>query len=323
MFEALLNLMSRALEGLSSIPWGVHAAVALAMAVGLVIWLVGQRMVKSLLVGLAAVIGAGLGGLLVPSTSWGASLSVWHGLGVGAIAGLIVGLLLYRSAMAVGFGVVMGAALPLAAATVLQFYPMSGETGRVAAEHWGEFEQAVGEWERVSVSPSLGSVGAVDLGRVRISPASFMDDPVETASVTEALENAPENLRPAAEAISAAWASATARVREGWEQLPSPHRAIVGFAGVLGLAGGVILGLIMPACAAAGVTSLFGSAIWLPSFVWLSNAMSAPWKQSLDRSPATWLGIWVGAAVLGMIVQWTGVLGSSKKPTGKPAPAAA
>lgn len=323
MFEALLNLMSRALEGLSSIPWGIHAAVALAMAVGLVIWLVGQRMVKPLLVGLAAVLGAGLGGLLVPSTTWGSSLSVWHGLGIGGFAGLIVGLLLYRSAMAVGFGVVMGAALPLAAATVLQFYPVGGDAGRAATEHWNEFEHAVGEWERVSVSPPMGALGAVDLGTVRIRPASFMDDAVEAGGVAEAIENAPENLRPAAAAISAAWSNATARVREGWEQLPAPHRAIVGFAGVLGLAGGVILGLIMPAWAAAGVTSLFGSAVWLPSFVWLSNAMSAPWKQSLDRSPATWLAIWVGAAVLGMIVQWSGVLGSGKKPAGKPASAAA
>lgn len=323
MFEAVLNLMSRALEGLSSIPWGVHAAVALVMAVGLVLWLVGQRMVKPLLVGLAAAVGAGLGGLLVPSTSWGASLTVWHGLGVGAIAGLIVGLLLYRSAMAVGFGVVMGAALPLAAATVLQFYPVGGAAGRAATEHWNEFEQAVGEWERDGVSALVGAPGAVDPGGVRIRPASFMDDAVEAEGVAQAIENAPENLRPAAGAISAAWSNATARVRDGWEQLPAPHRAIVGFAGVLGLAGGVILGLIMPAWAAAGVTSLFGSAIWLPSFVWLSNAMSAPWKQTLDRSPATWLAIWVAAGVVGMIVQWSGVLGSGRKSAGKPAPAAA
>jgi hypothetical protein len=131
----------------------------------------------------------------------------------------------------------------------------------------------------------------------------------------------PENLKPAAERISSAWSMATGRVREEWGHMPAAHQAIVGLAAVIGLAGGVVAGLMLPAWAGGTVTSLFGAAIWLPCFVWLSNAMSAPWRGLLDRSPAAWLAIWGAVALVGMIVQWRAA--AKKRSSAAPAAAAA
>jgi hypothetical protein len=340
-FEALLNLMSRALEGLNSLPWGVHALVALGMVVGIALWLAGQRLLKPMLVTTAALLGAVVGGLVVPSTSWGASLSVWHGLGIGLVAGLMVGLLLYRSAMAVGFGVVLGAALPLIAASVLQFYPIESANTPTA------FRNAEGAWKKVASLGQTAAQGAAvaDGGNgisvpagVRVLATSWLDDTDVTAALAQleqpgAIEpesagskpddignKIPANLRPAADRISEAWATATGEVRTQWEALPKPHQAVVGLAGVIGIAGGVVAGLIMPAWTASSVTALFGAAVWLPCLVWLSNAFSAPWRSQFDRSPAAWLVIWAVVALVGMVVQWTGVF--KKKGKAKPAPAA-
>lgn len=349
MFEALLNLMSRALEGLNALPWGIHAVVALGMAVGLVLWLAGRRVLKPLLITLAAVIGGLVGGLIVPSASWGASLSVWHGVGIGLAAGLIVGLLLYRSAMAVTVGVVMGAALPLIAATVLQFYPIAGstESSPVAAavesgdgwerfdgQRWTPIRQAAPRSEPARVERDDGSA---PLDGFRVMAANWLGDRKVGAALAQ-IENlapgakgdgageavkVPANLKPVADRVSEAWATATGEVRTQWGALPRPHQAVVGLAAVAGLAGGVVLGLAMPIWAAGAVTSLFGAAVWIPCLVWLSNAFGAPWRTHFDRTPAAWLAIWGVVAFIGMLVQWSGVLGGKNAKAKAAAPAAA
>ncbi len=350
MFEALLNLMSRALEGLNSLPWGIHAVVALGMAVGLVLWLAGRRVLKPLLITLAAITGGLLGGLIVPSTSWGASLTVWHGVGLGLIAGLVVGLLLYRSAMAVSVGVVMGAALPLIAAAVLQFHPLSGSSssGPVASgaegveieDGWERFNGH--EWVPAATARSTQNAWASDAADTgasadgfRVMAANLLDERGVSATLAKLDDLAssvkgdgagdpvkvPDNLRPVADRVSEAWATATGEVRTQWAALPSAHQAVVGLAAVIGLAGGVVLGLAMPTWAAGAVTSLFGAAIWIPCLVWLSNAFGAPWRTVFDRTPAAWLAIWGVVAFVGMLVQWSGVLGGKKAKPAAPAAA--
>lgn len=297
LFEALLDLMSRALEGLNGLPWGVHLMVTLFMAVGLLLWLTGERMLKPLVVAAASVIGGLIGALVVPSTSWGASMTIWHGVGLGLAGGLVVGLLLFRSAMAVGFGVVLGALLPLIAATALQVYSTNDGDQPAASR------------------PSTDSSTIL---------AHFQAKKDSEAPVD--LEKVPENLRPAAERIGAFWTTFTSEVSDRWNRMPGAHHAIILMAAAIGLAAGVIGGLSMPRWAGGAVASMFGAGLWLPSFVWLSNALGAPWKQALDRSPAQWLVIWAGIALLGMIAQWSGLTGGKKKksaPKQVAAPAAA
>lgn len=364
--ESIIHIMSRALEGLGSLPWGVHAVVALAMAAGLVVWLTGQRWVRPIVVILGAGVGAMLGSFAAPlfsglassgldtsglnasslsdaastigSGTGGDAAFVYRGLLIGLVVGAVAGLLLYRSAMALALGVVMGALLPLAAATVLHFWPLSTGPGSAServedqASAWRAHGSA---WtdevsDRASTkyadaereNPLLG-VGRIVLAsrwsedRDRGASGENDADNGQTPSIA-ALAKPGERVRAFAQQVAT-------RANEEWNTLPASHQAIIAICAILGLACGVIAGMMMPKWGATACTAMFGSAVWLVCFVWLSNAMGAPWRAMLDHGPVTWLCVWGGAAFTGMIAQWTGFFAPRKKPASgpKPAPAAA
>lgn len=312
-FEALLNLMSRALDGIGSLPWGIHLVVALGMAAGLVLWLAGQKVIKPLVVTLIAALGGLVGGLVVPSTAWGASFSAWHGIGMGAVAGLLVGLLLYRSALAVGFGVVLGILLPLGAATILSYYPLAGASaggGEAAAWSGEDLEARAGRLVR-------GAMAEDELA-FQIVRAGWQGERAADDEAAPLVEELPENLKPAADAISECWQDAKTSIAAEWSELPGAHRLIVLLCGAVGLATGVIAGLALPGWAAAAVTAMFGAAVWMSCLVWLSNAFSAPWRGLLDRTAPQWLAAWAVAAVIGLVIQRR-----MRRKGRKPAPAAA
>lgn len=289
-FEAIVQSMSRALQGLGELPWVVHVVVALAMAVGLILWLTGERMLMPLTIATCALIGGAIGFLLIPVTPWGqsGSLTHWHGLLGGVFVGALAGLLMFRSAIALSSGVVFGILLPMLAAGLLGLTRSDAPAG-----------------------PESGAVTA-------------MVERIESGAVGQAAEKLPDSARPAAERVQGFLTSASAKADEAWSSLPMVHRGLILICGAIGLAGGVILGLSMPGWACGAVSSLFGAAIWMASFVWMSNAMGAPWREALDRPALHWLIAWSVAGVIGMGVQWSGVLARrpmKAAPAGKPATA--
>lgn len=315
--------MSHALEGLGSLPGGIHAAVAIMLAAGLVVWLMGQRFVKHVVVVLGAAVGAILGFLLTPmligSSTAGAG-TLYQGLLVGLFVGAIIGLLMFRSAMALALGVVGGVLLPLAAASVLHFWPLSSETAKSVAGGQAGWSATLATYSRetrlLSHSPLL-SVGDAEPATTLL--LASLEDKAESAKLLEPLKEPAHRVRAFVDQVRE-------RTDAEWSQVPAAHKAIIVLAAAIGLAGGVILGLRSPTWGAAACTSMFGSAVWLAALVWLSNAMSAPWKAALDRGPVVWLCIWGVAALVGMIVQWSGVLGPARKAAPRsaaaPAPAA-
>lgn len=342
--ESIVNIMSRALEGLGSLPWGVHAVVALAMAAGLVVWLTGQRWVRPVVV----VLGAGVGGMLgyfaapivgeiarsgvnhatLPdpaalTAAAAGTTDIYRGLLIGLFAGAVAGLLMYRSAMALALGVVMGALLPLTAATILHFWPLSaGASSHVEDQAASWRTDAAGLAHRVQEGWTDTERSSPGLGAARIVLASRLSATSEDPSTTEEDSTAPALARPA-ERVRAFVQQVASRLSSEWEATPGSHQVILLLCTVIGLASGVITGLTMPAWGAGACTAMFGSAVWLSSFVWLSNAMGAPWKAGLDQGPFTWLCVWGVAALVGMVAQWIGVFAPRKKPAPKPAPAPA
>lgn len=283
-FEALVESMSRALQGLSDLPWVVHVVVALAMAAGIVLWLTGERLLKPLTIVMCALVGGAIGFLLIPITPWstaqGGTLTHWHGLGCGAFIGALAGLLMFRSAIALGCGVVFGLLLPMLAAGLLGL-TRGGDSPPPAPEATGSGVSAL--MERVE----NGAVGQ---------------------AANAAVDRLPESAQPAAESVRGFLTSASAKADETWSTLPALHRGVILLSAALGLAGGVIMGLSMPGWACGAVSSLFGAAVWLACFVWMSNAMQLPWRESLDRPTLQWLVIWSIAGVIGTGVQWSGLL---------------
>lgn len=341
--ESIVNAMSRALEGLGSLPWGVHAAVALAMAAGLVLWLMGQRYVRHTVVLLGAVVGALIGTAVAPAIAShggatqaagaGGSGAVYQGLLIGLFVGALVGLLMFRSAMALALGVVLGALLPLSAATVLHFWPLSKETGESVLRMQEDVEQRAGDERREFaesgerfVRESVGRA-PVHVGMFGMAALAQLETGAEKggAESHSGVERLPESMRAPMERVQAFTGQVIGAAKTEWEAIPNAHKAIIVVAGVVGLAAGVILGLMMPAWGAAACTAMFGAFVWLAAFVWLSNAFNAPWRTMLDRGPSFWLATWGAASLVGMGVQWSGLLQAKKKPAGKPAgaPAAA
>lgn len=295
-FEAIAESMSRALQGLSELPWIVHVVVALAMAVGLVLWLTGERMLKPLTIATCALIGGAIGFLLIPITPWGqsGSLTHWHGLLGGVFVGALAGLLMFRSAIALSSGVVFGLLLPMLAAGLLGLTRGDAPAGTTT--------------ESTAMS---GMVERLENGQVG-------------QAASAAVDRLPDSARPAAERVQGFLTSASAKADEAWSALPMVHRGIILICGAIGLAGGVIIGLSLPGWACGAVSSLFGAAIWMASFVWMSNAMGAPWREALDRPALHWLIAWSVAGVIGMGVQWSGLLArrpAKAAPAGKPATA--
>jgi hypothetical protein len=104
------------------------------------------------------------------------------------------------------------------------------------------------------------------------------------------------------------YASARASLSESWNATPVGHRLWISAAGVMGLLLGTLAGIAMPLWAAAAVTSLVGSAVMLPSGVWLAHAFDVPGRGMLDLSPLSWALVWLIVALIGFVVQSQGLL---------------
>lgn len=327
--QDVLELMSRALEGISNLPWGVHLAVALAMAAGLVIWLAGEKFLKPMVVLLCAGIGATVGLLLTSATPWGqsGSMGAYQHLFIGLGVGAILGFLIFRSAAALGLGVVLAMLLPLGTAAIINFAEgSSGKRSTAMSEPEWQYE---------------GQRDQIDQARAVIRTVRFMQDEedttpsessgggsgggaVERAKAAIKVERVPDNLKPGVEAVSAFWDKLGEQAREGWNRWSGRDQAILATVSALGLAIGVIWGMSVPKWSGVAISAMFGSAMWLPAFVWLSNAMGAPWSKTLDLSPLHWLAVWGCVGVVGMAVQYSGIIPGTKAKAGaKPAAPAA
>ncbi|MBL8764410.1 MAG: hypothetical protein JNM07_09095 [Phycisphaerae bacterium] len=108
-----------------ALPWGVHGVAAAAMIAGLILWLKGRVVLKPMLVLLAATLGAAGGYFVFPVSPLKDTVSPHTGLGIGLVLGAVLGLALYRFAMAVSLGVVSAVAASLVA---LAFTVPEGES---------------------------------------------------------------------------------------------------------------------------------------------------------------------------------------------------
>ena len=82
-----------------------------------------------------------------------------------------------------------------------------------------------------------------------------------------------------------------------------------------GLALGLLVGVVMPNRAAALVTSLTGSAVWLGAGTALLTARNGEIPGFMDQSAVVWAIAWIVIAILGLFVQ----LGFLDKKSRKPA----
>lgn len=281
LFPALLA-QAQPDPAVNSLPLAAHILAVLGLGCGLVLWLVGQKVLKPVFGLLGAVFGGLIGFFTLPAISPGTIANIqspYIGLAVGAVFGLGAGLMLFRFAVAISTAIALGLAGTLIGAASIHFQPMQNATQDVRA---------------LKSSATQAAKGAIDPNLTNKQQAAAMAKPVAQV-VKEFIEN---------------WAT---DVKTAWNGLKSEDQVILGLSGLGGAAVGFFVGLFFPVKSSAIATALFGSAVWLPSLMWLVNAMQVPGREKLDKGATFWLITWCVVATIGFAVQVSGGMRRKKK----------
>jgi hypothetical protein len=283
-------------ESIQSLPWAAHALAIAGLTAGLILWAMGRRVLRPIFCVLGAITGAGLGFVAIPSTGWthiGSIPSPFVGLFAGGTAGAVVGFVLYRFAVAISFAVVASLAGVLISAASLQLSPQAQDAAGAAVE---SYRQRLAEHDKEHVAATAPR-----------------ESPVAESPERRLARDAAERAQTFLQALGS-------ELQSRWTALPARSRFIVLLSGVAGLGIGFLTGLVMPARSAAAVTAAFGSAVWIPSGVWLSSVLDLPGRGLLDLGPTVWLAAWVVVAAIGFVVQMTGTARRKGDASGKPKP---
>ncbi|MBC7772958.1 MAG: hypothetical protein H7210_10720 [Pyrinomonadaceae bacterium] len=318
-------------ESFRSLPWAVHGVVALSMIAGLILWLHGRRVLKPMIVVVFVLIGAAAGFFIAPLTPLEGSVSVYVGLTIGAIVGAVLGALLYRFAMAISLGLVLAVVAPVIAVVALDARlstpradgTLSTEQLRlngVNEEGSLDTDQAIardlvqrGKKLRESLKDATDkATGPLTEEEVQGVVASGEN---ETQVGERKTDESARLLQTATARVKAFLDALSLEIAAAWEDLPGNTRVTLIGSASLGMGLGVLLGLLLPKWTAGAVTAMLGAAIWLPAGVWLATATGGTWAERLHLSAGTWLLAWAVASLVGMLIQWRGLLRKRKKKT--------
>lgn len=277
MLNALVqSVLAQADPAVNSLPLAAHILAVLGLGCGLVLWLVGQKVLKPVFGLLGAVFGGLIGFFTLPSIAPGAVANIpspYVGLAVGAVFGLGAGLMLFRFAVAISTAIALGLAGTLIGAASINFTPMQNATQNLSA---------------------LKS-SATQAGKQAFDP-----------TITSKKEQAIAIAKPVAQVVKEFIENWAEDVKAAWAALTGEQQVILGLSGLGGAAVGFFIGLFAPVKSSAIATSLFGSAVCLPSLMWIVNALEVPGREKLDRGAIFWLIAWVVVATIGFAVQVTG-----------------
>lgn len=255
--------------------------VLVALAIGLALWLVGDRLFRPA----SSLVGAGVGALfglwastVIQTETLGNIPTAYVTIGLGSLAGLAVGAAMYRIAIGTVGGLVFGCAA--AALTIAISLHSPGPSGGSAVP---ERPETIAEAEtlRAATPHGIGTTG-------KVIPVGFGSD------------LAAADLREAASATASGIGSI---VRTEWAAVPDSLQPLALGAAILGCVVGFAAGLLKPRTIGPAVAALAGAALWLgATTVLLTRAGNAPPVMPADQ-PLPWLGAWLGVAIVGFIVQ--------------------
>jgi hypothetical protein len=274
MLDSLFNLLAQTVPAPAEPPFATHILAVIGLGCGLVLWLVGQRVLKPVFGVLGALAGGLVGFLVLPnvaSETIAGFPSPYVGLAIGGVFGLGAGLLLFNFALAISTALALGLAGLLVGAAVVKFQPMQDAPNTLSTLR----------------SQAAESVQANDPGT-----GTRRERVIATA-------------KPLAQTVREFADTRVEEVQSAWSRMTPKDQVILALCGVGGTAAGFFVGLFFPKKSAAVATSLFGSAVWLPSLVWVVHALNVPGVEHIDgRGTVFWLVTWGVIALIGMIVQF-------------------
>lgn len=304
--------LDRLIAMLQGLPIGVHGAAVFALLAGVALWLFGAKVLKPAFAILGMCVGSLAGAIAMPMmgiTQVGSFPSVYVGLGVGAIGGIIGACVLFRFALGIASALVF-AAIGLLGASIYLNHQSPGTIDPPArlllAPLGGAPDAAGASSEPGGYRPESTIVSRAADGTITTIPPTATE--AAGAAIREATgmsEETQSKLRDHAARARTFADEMSRRGRAAWDSVGVRERLVLTGGSLAGAVVGVLFGLAMPRRSAAMVTSLFGASIVLASAVWLAGATDAPAKEALELQPGG-IGIALGiATIIGMMVQLT------------------
>lgn len=297
-------------------PEGAWVPMLGAFASGLVLWILGSKVLRPAFAILGGALGGFAGLVITPLTGLPAfdvgSVTVEPqvlGMLVGGLIGLLVSVALFKFIVTIGSSIVFAAAgvlagliyIGVAGASLEGANSEGSEVAALAADETRDAYEGVRETLR-DISEDLATDAAVNAGGDQA--AEFMDE--------DARAEAEERLRTAAESskefVNAVWESGKAE----WDRRSPKERAIIFGGGAGGFLLGLLAGAVFTRRATAVITALAGSAIWLSAGVALLRGPVGMGTDWLPLKPNTWAVVWGGLAFIGLVIQ-LGVLNKNRE----------
>ena len=301
--------------GQTTLPWGGEAVLVAGLVAGVVLWLLGSKVLKPVFAVLGMALGGFAGVVLLPLTGL-PSLELGGvaigpgiiGLAIGAILGGLAAAGLFRVIMVISGGLVFAVAGTLGGLVYLQHAPLpEGDAGPVASTLEDAGEAASGTMDDLRAQTDA----------TRDQVAGALHDLAEGVAGDEAHRRADEaadsllseetkaQLKDAGERSKAFIGEVRDTAKQAWDKRTPRERMVVLGSCVAGLLFGLIAGVIFPTRMTALVTALLGGAVWMFCGTTIARTMTGfepAW------SAQTWTVLWVGTAVIGLVLQ-LGVIG--------------
>lgn len=281
-----------------SLPEGGSVPLGVALMAGLLLWLVGARVIKPVFFLLGLAIGGFVGTTILPLTG----LPTFHpggveitpgvtGLICGGILGALVSLAMFRLVIAFTSAFAFAAAGIVGALIFLHFNPTLTD---------GDLTDT--EAALVQSGDSLAGITTSLSEKINRQAAERSVDLLDKDNKVFD-EETKQQLKDAATRSKEFVEHMYDTIKADLDRRPARDKLIALSAGFAGLALGLLIGVVMPKRTTALVTALFGSAVCLAASAALLTARSGQRPEFLDQSAVVWGIGWGVLTAIGLMVQ--------------------
>lgn len=291
-------MISAPLTLAQTLPQGGSVPLGVALMAGVLLWIMGARVIKPVFFLLGLAIGGFVGATLMPLIGFpdidlgGVTFTpTVVGLVCGGVIGSLCSLAMFRLVIAMTSAIAFAAAGVVGALIFLHYNPTIGEG-----------------------DPSATESALVESGEDIASATSSLNEAITREAAERATnlldqdgtildEDAKQQLKDAAARSKEFLEQMGRTISDELEKRPTRDKMIASSAGFAGLALGLLIGVVMPKRTTALVTSLFGSAVCMASTSALLTARSGERPEYLDQSAMVWAMIWILLTGIGLMIQ--------------------
>ncbi len=276
--------------------WGTDAASIGLLVAGIVLWLVGGRLMKAASVVTFAMVGAVVG--FAAPAEYSIDLHPFLTSGLGLVLGAFAGGLLFRFTMAGALALALGLAATVCVGVTRDLPARAPEATR-------------------AIDTSRWFASTTEDPAVFIARSSEEASPRSQSTQDSALNSAVHRV---VGVVLTASDDAEAR----WNTLESDDRTALRLGALAGIVFGFGIGLIAPLFAGSVVTSAIGVGLVLATGASLAVAHELPFVERIPDSTQAWAVLWLALTAVGALLQCapSGSKRSSRRPRGVPKPEA-